>query len=93
MAINNSEVKRSDIIYDILNGRGNVATVDTNSIEVLFDNGRRMTFDATGHLNGVRRLFWHNPIMIDPPKSPEQWGYIQNLVVNVNKFINQIIKN
>ena len=87
--INHEIVHLNDHLYDVLNGRGKVVGLDTNIIEVLFDNGRRLTFDANGCLNGSRRLFWQYPLLIDPPKDTNQWERIKRLIKAVTQFIQE----
>lgn len=79
--INNETVKMNDIVYDVVNGRGKVVGLSTSTIEVRFDNGRRITFSPEGYLNGIRRLFWHNPLVLDPPKSFNDWEYTKKVIV------------
>ena len=79
--INKEIVKMNDIVYDISNGRGKVVDLTDSTIEVKFDSGRRITFSPGGYLFGVRRLFWHNPLVIDPPKSLNAWEYARKVVI------------
>lgn len=90
--INNEPVKMGDYLYDLLNGRGKVVATDTTHLELLFDNGRRMTYDRSGYLNGVRRLFWQYPLLIDPPKNAEQWEHIKTLMRAVDVFTTKVAR-
>lgn len=84
--LNNEVVQLHDTLYDLSNGRGTVVSLTEESIEVLFDNGRRITFNNFGQLDGVRRLFWQYPVIIDPPKSLPKWEKIVNCIVAVYKL-------
>lgn len=82
-SLNNEVVQLNDTLYDLSNGRGTVVSLTAESIEVLFDNGRRITFNNFGQLDGVRRLFWQYPVIIDPPKSLPKWERIVRCIVAV----------
>lgn len=87
-SLSNEAVQLSDILYDLSNGRGTAVALTEESIEVLFDNGRRITFNAYGQLDGVRRLFWQYPVIIDPPKSLPKWEKIVNVITAVYRLTN-----
>lgn len=90
MAINNIKVVTGDYLFDILNGRGKVVATDHNLLEVEFDNGRRMSFDKAGYLNGQRRLFWQQPVIIDPPKDAQLWEHIKKLLTAVMTYTRSV---
>lgn len=71
--INNENVSIGDRVYDLTQGNGTVIDTTFNEIAVRFDNGVRIAFDSTGHYGGVRRLYWHNPIVVEPPKNNSLW--------------------
>lgn len=79
--INKEIVKMNDIVYDIANGRGKVVALTDSTIEVKFDDGRRISFSPEGYLYGVRRLFWHDPLVLDPPKSLNEWEYARKVLI------------
>lgn len=81
--INNEPVALGDFLYDLSNGRGMVVGLSEERIEMQFDNGRRITFNQYGHIDGIRRLFWQYPVIIDPPKSLPRWEKIVNCIVAV----------
>lgn len=84
--INGEVAKTGDYLYDLINGRGKVVFTDTNTLEVLFDNGRRVTYDRNGCVGGVRRLYWQYPLLIDPPRNAETWENIKTLMAAVVAF-------
>lgn len=85
--LNNEVVSVNDTVYDVSNGSGTVTAVTEKTIEVLFANGRRITFNQHGSINGIRRLFWHNPIFLDPPKDFSMWQKITYSVINIFRLI------
>lgn len=89
-SINKVEVQLNDSLYDIVNGHGKVVALTVNTVDVLFDNGRRLQFDKYGQLNGVRRLFWHAPIVLDPPKDESEWRKIVDTIATVYNLLKRI---
>lgn len=72
--LNNENVSVGDRVYDLTQGWGEVIDTTFNEIAVRFDTGIRIAFDSTGHYGGVRRLYWHNPIVVEPPKDNSLWA-------------------
>ena len=72
-SISKENVAVGDRVYDLTQGVGTVLDTTFNDISVRFDNGVRITFDHTGNYGGVRRLYWHNPIVVEPPKDNKLW--------------------
>lgn len=85
--LNNEEVSIGDRLYDTTNGVGTVSALTDKSIEVLFADGRRITFNEHGQLNGILRLFWHYPIFLVPPKDLRQWEKTMNAMVAIHQII------
>lgn len=71
--ISNENVAVNDRVYDLTQGLGTVVDTTFNEIAVRFDNGVRISFDSTGHYAGVRRLYWHNPVVVEPTKDNRLW--------------------
>ena len=76
-----------DIVYDLSNGYGRVTDIDTHNFTVLFGNRRRITFMNKGKIGGVRRLFWHDPLILAPPKDLAEWEHLIRLVVSIKSLI------
>lgn len=75
-SINNENVSVGDRVYDVTQGMGEVVDTTFNEIAVRFDNGVRIAFDNKGYYAGVRRLYWHNPIVVEPPKDNRLWAVL-----------------
>ncbi len=80
-------VSVGDSVYDIANGYGKVTDIRDRYTTVLFLNRRRITFKDNGRLNGVRRLFWHDPLIIAPPKNAARWQHLIKIVVGVRGML------
>lgn len=87
LQLDGTELKLGDQVYDLTNGYGNVSDVTTSNFTVLFVNKRRITFDAGGLLRGVRRVFWHDPLILAPPKNAAEWQHLIRLVVSIQGLI------
>lgn len=86
--ISNENVSVGDRVYDLTQGYGNVIDLTFGDITVRFDNGVRITFDKTGSYAGIRRLYWHNPIVVEPPKSGTLWGTLKTCLLAINRYLN-----
>lgn len=86
LELDGSEIKIGDSVYDIANGYGAVAEIRDRFFTVQFLNRRRITFKDNGMLNGMRRVFWHNPLVIAPPKSEARWDSFKLLIVSIKQL-------
>lgn len=80
----------NDRVFDIANGYGTVIEANYKNFIVHFDNGRRIGFDTEGLYNGVRRVYWHDPVLVAPPKSKPEWDKTLNLVMATLAFVKKI---
>lgn len=87
LQLDGTELKLGDRVYDLSNGYGEVSDITASDFTVLFANKRRLTFDSGGLLRGVRRVFWHDPLILAPPKDVAEWQHLIRLVVSVQGLI------
>ena len=85
--ISNENAVVGDRVYDIVQGYGQIVDTAFGDIAVRFDNGIRITFDETGSYGGVRRLYWHNPIVIEPPKSRAMWDTLEMCLNAIHSYL------
>lgn len=85
--ISNENAIVGDRVYDIVQGYGQIVDTTFGDITVRFDNGIRITFDKDGNYGGVRRLYWHNPIVIEPPKSLEMWDTLEMCINAIHGYL------
>ena len=71
--LDNENLSTDDQVYDVVHGYGTVISTSFNAIHVRFPNGTRFTYGADGSYGGVRRLYWHDPVIIPPPKNNRLW--------------------
>ena len=85
--LNNENVLIGDRIYDIARGTGQVVDTSFGDIVVRFDDGIRITFDKNGNYGGVRRLYWHNPIVIEPTKENTKWSTLVDCIKSIANYL------
>lgn len=85
--INGENVSVGDKVYDVTQGYGDVISTMYDNIQVHFKTGVRISFDSTGHYAGVRRLYWHNPVVIEPSKDNHLWQSLANIMSTVYNLL------
>ena len=85
--ISNENAVVGDLVYDIVQGYGQIVDTAFNDIVVRFDNGIRITFDKDGNYGGVRRLYWHNPIVIEPTKDNRLWQTMRDCLLSIHSYL------
>lgn len=85
--INNESVNIGDKVYDITQGWGTVTAITLGDIIVKFKNGLRITYDTEGNYGGIRRLFWDNPIVVEPTKDQQLWNTLKSCVLTIHSFL------
>lgn len=85
--ISNENAIVGDRVYDIVQGYGQIVDTAFGDIVVRFDNGIRITFDKTGSYGGVRRLYWHNPIVVEPTKDNKLWQTMRDCLLSIHSYL------
>lgn len=85
--ISNENAVIGDRVYDIVQGYGQIVDTAFGDIAVRFDNGIRITFDKNGNYGGVRRLYWHNPIVVEPTKDNKLWQTLRDCLLSIHSYI------
>ena len=60
-------------------------------IAVRFDSGIRLSYDKNGQ-SGKKRLYWHNPLIIDPPKNKDKWASTIDCIKTSCEFVEKLEK-
>lgn len=72
--LNGETLKLGDSVYDILHGYGVVDSVNRDgSFAVKFSEGVTQFYSRGGFIGPKRRIYWRDPITIDPPKRERFW--------------------
>ena len=89
MLLDGSYVEKDDKVFSVSYGQGVVQQVTHNSYLVKFETRGTRTYSSNGVEAGykVQNLFWHNPIIVKPPKSIDRW----NTVKNIGKYVTEQI--
>ena len=85
--ISNENAVVGDRVYDIVQGYGQIVDTAFDDIAVRFDNGIRITFDKDGNYGGVRRLYWHNPIVVEPTKNNKLWQTMRDCLLSIHSYL------
>lgn len=85
--INNESVRVGDRVYDIVHGYGQVLDTSFNNIVVRFDGGIRVAYDKYGYYGGKRRLYWHNPIVVEPTKDDKLWQVMHECLLSIQRYL------
>lgn len=73
--INGKEVTTGVMVYDIQLGQGKVVAVEPDqSFTVDFSGGAMKRYSRGGLVGSVRRVYWNNPVIIDPSPDDVIWG-------------------
>lgn len=74
-----SPVIKGETVYDTAFGVGVVSTLlPDKTFVVKFLDGRQAGYALNGTTNrfNVRTLYWHNPVVIAPPKETKNWDIL-----------------
>lgn len=76
MKLHNYTANIGDSVYDLVNTFGSITRVGDSSITVQFTNGTQLAYTATGAQVGKGRatLYWHDPLLMIPPKDMSLWA-------------------
>lgn len=85
--IGQHEVKVGDTMFDIIHGKGKVVSLMFNEIKLRLDKGITFAYTKDGYSGGVRRLYWHSPIMIEPPKDKKKWDALSDVMLTLSAFL------
>lgn len=62
-------------VYDIILGIGTIVMVEADqSFVVKFTDGSRKRFSTGGMSGTTRRIYWKNPIILDPGHDDRNWA-------------------
>lgn len=73
--------------YDIIYGYGEVIGTNFGEIQMRFADGRRISYNYKGEHGPVKRLFWHNPIVVLPTKNNDFWQMLVVCITQIYEFL------
>lgn len=89
--LNGEPVSVNDRVYDISKGGGIVIELAYGEIRVQLDDGSQTHYDSEGNQNGKRFLYWHNPVVIDPPRNETKWVLLKSILETIKN--SQMFRN
>lgn len=82
MNLHGEKVSLGDVVYDVSasRGTGKVTGLD-RGVRVVYSSGITLVYDENGVQKGQNRatLFWHNPIMVAPPRDLDGWSFMKSV--------------
>lgn len=69
-----SEVKLGDSVYVTAIGTGTVAAVSSDGGFTVKVGNSMFNIRADGYVGNVRKVYWHDPKVITPPKDLHLWN-------------------
>ena len=61
-------------VYDMNLGYGKIISVEPDlSFVVDFGAGRRQRFSTGGFVGNIRRVYWENPVVVEPMADDTSW--------------------
>ncbi len=93
MKLHNSTANIGDSVYDLVNTFGSITRVGESSITVQFTNGTQLAYDANGVQVGKGRatLYWHDPMLMIPPKDMSLWAKQKRALTAVLNYFNEAV--
>lgn len=89
MVLDGDKVAAGDSVYDVAMAEsGTVARVTTRGdIEVRFSRGRIARYGPNGMFAGVKRLYWHNPVIEIPRKNDRRVRLVAALLTTLRTHL------
>lgn len=86
--INDLEPHVGDDLYDIQLGYGKLTTLEPSGGFVLtFSGGRTLRYSRGGYVGTSRRVYWANPVIIEPSRDRAYWAEFTKLVREMDSML------
>ena len=95
MKLHGQDVQVQDYVHDLLEGKGRVIVATDSEIIVRFSNSRTYSYNSAGSRVGnvpsrlPPLLYWHNPIVVNPPKKMSNWDALKELFLKAHEIFNR----
>ena len=81
--IDDVEVKIGDVVYVLGSGQAEVISVSNDgSFTVKIGSRGTQLIRNGGYIGNSRRVFWHDPFILVPPKDQTLWLAFKNMALN-----------
>lgn len=80
-------------LYDIQHGFGTVAQVEPDMSFVLdFKGGRTARYSSGGFVGNARRVYWNNPIIVEPEDDKDIWTTFITIVRPIYALLRTVVQ-
>ena len=80
-------------VYDIQQGYGTIFQVEPDmSFVVDFGSGRVLRYSKGGYVGNSRRVYWKNPVIVEPVDDDRTWDTFVTIVKSVRSMLTSAIK-
>lgn len=91
--INGAEPKIGAKVYDILLGYGRIQSVEPDmSFVVSFSSGRQSRYSKGGYIGMSRRIYWDNPIIVEPSYEDAVWQTFMDMARSMYNLLRSGVK-
>ena len=78
-------------VYDMNLGYGKIISVEPDMAFVVdFGGNRRLRFSAGGFVGNIRRVYWENPVVVEPMADDTTWQAFVNVARQMYAMIRRI---
>lgn len=78
-------------VYDMNLGYGKIISVEPDMAFVVdFGGNRRQRFSAGGFVGNIRRVYWENPVVVEPMADDTTWQTFVNVARQMYEMIRRI---
>lgn len=78
-------------VYDMNLGYGKIISVEPDMAFVVdFGAGRRQRFSAGGFVGSIRRVYWENPVVVEPMADDKTWQTFVNVARQMYQMVRKL---
>ena len=87
-----SEVKLGDSVYVTAIGSGTVVAVSSDGGFTVKVGNSMFSIRADGYVGNVRKVYWHDPMVIVPPKDLKLWTTFNKMATTNYKMLQELFR-
>jgi len=90
--LDNEEVNIGDAVFVLGLGYGTVTSISADGSFRVKLKGAVQEFRNGGYIGSVRKVFWHDPVFIVPPKNASLWATVKEQTKYNYDLIRKILR-
>lgn len=90
--LDGSEVKLGDSVYVVALGSGTVTAVSADGGFSVKIGNSTFSIRADGYVGNVKKVYWHDPKVIVPPKDLHLWTTFQKMATTNYKMLQELFR-